>query len=61
MDTKSKKGLMTSCATVILMTLGLVTASTFLYTTTVTSNTNHAFGGGAIVDGGTSVTFAMIK
>jgi hypothetical protein len=52
---------MTSSATVILMTLGLVTASTFLYTTTVTSNTNHAFGGGAIVDGGTSVTFAMIK
>ena len=61
MDTKSKKGLMTSSATVILMTLGLVTGSTFLYTTTVTSNANHAFGGGAIVDGGTSVTFAMIK
>ena len=41
--------------TVIFIVVGLVTGST------VIAYSNHAFGGGAIVDGGTSVTFAMIK
>jgi hypothetical protein len=50
-----------SSVTVILMVVGLVTGSTFLYSTTVIAYANHAFGGGAIVDGGTSVTFTMIK
>jgi hypothetical protein len=61
MDTKSKSGLMTRSVTVIFIVVGLVTGSTFLYTITVIAYANHAFGGGAIVDGGTSVTFAMIK
>lgn len=46
---------MLNYVTVILVVAGLVTGST------VTINSNHAFGGGAIVDGGTSVTLAMIK
>jgi hypothetical protein len=41
--------------TLFLIVVGLLTSST------VTAYWNHAFGGGAIVDGGTSVTFAMIK
>ena len=55
MDTKSKNGLITSAVTAILIVVGLVTGSTVIV------YPNHAFGGGAIVDGGTSVTFAMIK
>ena len=48
MDTKSKNGLMTSSVTAILIVVGLVTGSTVIV------YPNHAFGGGAIVDGGTS-------
>ena len=46
---------MTISVTVILIVVGLVTGSTAI------AYPNHVFGGGAIVDGGTSVTFAMIK
>jgi hypothetical protein len=46
---------MTISFTVFLLVVGLVTGSTAI------AYSNYAFGGGAIVDGGTSVTFAMIK
>src|SRR6476620_5766667 len=57
MDANSKEGFVTIAVMASIMIVGLLTGSTLLRASTIWAYAK----GGAIVDGGTSVTFAMIN